>query len=306
MNDLLKRIKELQKKVKQLYSSERDNMQEQENLVLIKTKRPMLQDLKIRPNIAGKKTHGNLETHQNGFRYTTHRSERIDIIFSNIKYAFFQPCDGEMIILVHFHLHTPLLVGKKTTYDIQFYTEAGIQTEDLDMRRRAYHDLDEQENEEREREQRRRLNQEFEAFVKFSENIAGGALQFDIPYRELGFYGTPFRSNVFLQPTVHCLINLTETPFFVLPLEEVEVAHFERIQFGLKNFDLCFIYRDYDKSVVRIGAIPTSYLESLKNWLDKMDIIFSESTMNMNWGTVMATLKQDLKKFVEQGGWDFL
>ena len=81
-----------------------------------------------------------------------------------------------MIILVHFHLHTPLMVGKKTTYDIQFYTEAGIQTEDLDMRRRAYHDLDEQENEEREREQRRRLNQEFEAFVKFTENIAGGAL----------------------------------------------------------------------------------------------------------------------------------
>ena len=31
-----------------------------------------------------------------------------------------------MIILVHFHLHTPLMVGRKTTYDIQFYTEAGI------------------------------------------------------------------------------------------------------------------------------------------------------------------------------------
>ena len=29
-----------------------------------------------------------------------------------------------------------------------------------------------------------------------------------------------------------------------------------------------------------------------------MDIIFSESTMNINWTTVMATLKSDLDNFV--------
>jgi len=31
-------------------------------------------------------------------------------------------------------------------------------------------------------------------------------------------------------PTVHCLVQLIEPPFFVLTLEEVEIAHFERIQ----------------------------------------------------------------------------
>jgi len=34
--------------------------------------------------------------------------------------------------------------------------------------------------------------------------------EFDIPYKELGFYGSPYRSNVFLTPTVNCLINLYE------------------------------------------------------------------------------------------------
>lgn len=96
----------------------------------------MLSDVKIRPNISGKKTNGVLEAHLNGFRYVTQRGERIDITFNNIKYSFFQPCDGEMIILLHFHLHTPILVGKSKSYDVQFFTEAGIQTEDLDIRRK--------------------------------------------------------------------------------------------------------------------------------------------------------------------------
>jgi len=30
-------------------------------------------------------------------------------------------------------------------------------------------------------------------------------------------------------PTINCLVSLIDTPFFVLPLEEIEIAHFERI-----------------------------------------------------------------------------
>ena len=37
-------------------------------------------------------------------RYTSIRGDKIDILYNNIKHAFFQPCDGEMIILLHFHL----------------------------------------------------------------------------------------------------------------------------------------------------------------------------------------------------------
>ena len=40
----------------------------------------------------------------NGFRYTSIRGDKVDIMYNNIKHAFFQPCDGEMIILLQFHL----------------------------------------------------------------------------------------------------------------------------------------------------------------------------------------------------------
>ena len=51
------------------------------------------------------------------------------------------------------------MIGKKKTYDVQFYTEAGIQSEDLDFRKRG--DYDEEAQEERERALRRKLNEEF-------------------------------------------------------------------------------------------------------------------------------------------------
>lgn len=269
LNETFKKIKDLQKRTKIEMDSNKENLNEQESLILFKGKKPVLQDLKIRPNISGKKSSGMLEAHVNGFRYITTKNERIDITFNNIKNAFFQPCDGEMIILLHFHLHSPILVGKAKSYDVQFFTEAGTQTEDLDTRRKNYrYDADEIEQEEREKAQRKKLNIEFEQFVKTVEQMAKDKITFDIPYRQLGFYGTPFRSNVFLQPTVHCLVNLTEKPFFIMDLDEVEIANFERIQYGLKNFDLNFVFKDYDKAVIRISAIPVDSLEAIKSWLE--------------------------------------
>jgi nucleosome binding factor SPN SPT16 subunit len=65
-----------------------------------------------------------------------------------------------------------LLLGKKKSYDIQFYTEAGVQTEDLDFKKRGFGDQDEFEEEQREKAQRKRLNQEFEMFVRAVEGVA--------------------------------------------------------------------------------------------------------------------------------------
>ena len=104
-------------------------------------------------------------------------------------------------------------------------TEVMEVSQALDGRR---YDADELEDEQRERQMRQRLNTEFQNFVKRVEEASG--LEFDIPYRDLGFYGVPHRSSVFLQPTVHCLVNLTETPFFVLSLDDLEIAYFERVQ----------------------------------------------------------------------------
>lgn len=74
-------------------------------------------------------------------------------------------------------------------------------------------------------------------------------IEFDTPFRELGFHGVPFRSTVLLQPTSGCLVNLTEWPPFVITLEDVEILHFERVQFHLKNFDMVFVFKDYSHKV---------------------------------------------------------
>jgi nucleosome binding factor SPN SPT16 subunit len=52
---------------------------------------------------------GTLEAHSNGFRYNSVRGDKVDILYNNIKNAFFQPCDGEMIILLHFHLKVTIV-----------------------------------------------------------------------------------------------------------------------------------------------------------------------------------------------------
>ena len=42
------------------------------------------------------------------------------------------------------------------------------------------------------------------------EQLTKSLLEFDVPFRDLGFNGAPFRSTVLLQPTSSCLIHLTE------------------------------------------------------------------------------------------------
>lgn len=88
-----------------------------------------------------------------------------------------------------------------------------------------------------------------------------------LAYRELGFPGAPFRSTVLLQPTSGSLVNLTEWPPFVITLEDVELVHFERVQFHLKNFDMIFIFKDYTRKVAMVNAVPMNMLDHVKEWL---------------------------------------
>lgn len=54
--------------------------------------------------------------------------------------------------------------------------------------------------------------------------------EFDIPYKDLMFSGVPGKSAVNVLPTVHGLVALDDNPPFVLSLDEVEIAYFERVQ----------------------------------------------------------------------------
>lgn len=39
-----------------------------------------------------------------------------DILFSNIKHLFFQPCDNELLVIMHVHLKAPIMIGKKKAH----------------------------------------------------------------------------------------------------------------------------------------------------------------------------------------------
>lgn len=93
-------------------------------------------------------------------------------------------------------------------------------------------------------------------------------VKFDIPSRALGFMGSAFNNSVLLMPSANCLVHLSNTPFFVCTLNEVEVVFFERIGAMIKNFDLVIIYKDYSKPVSFINAIPIGYKDHIRFWLE--------------------------------------
>jgi nucleosome binding factor SPN SPT16 subunit len=261
----------------------------------------------------GKRVPGKVEIHQNGIRYQSPLStqQRVDILFSNIRHLFFQPCQHELIVIIHIHLKDPIIVGnKKKTKDVQFYREAtDIQFDETGNRKRRYKygDEDEFEAEQEERRRRAELDRLFQGFAqKLAEAGKNEGIEVDMPQRDLGFSGVPFRSNVFCQPTTDCLIQITEPPFMVVTLEDIEIAHLERVQFGLKNFDLVFVFKDFTRTPYHVNTIPVESLEQVKEFLDSVDIAFTEGPLNLNWPTIMKTVTADTHQFFVDGGWSFL
>lgn len=80
------------------------------------------------------------------------------VLCRNIKHAFYQPAENEMICLVHFHLINPIMVAKKKTQDVQCYAEVMDSVQTLDAGRRSMYDPDEIEEEQRERDQRNKVS----------------------------------------------------------------------------------------------------------------------------------------------------
>lgn len=107
------------------------------------------------------------------------------------------------------------MFGKKKQTDVQFYTEVGEITTDLGKHQHM-HDRDDLAAEQAEREMRQKLKLAFKSFCDKVEVMTKQVVEFDTPFRELGFYGVPNRSNVLLQPTSGCLVNLTDWVMFIL------------------------------------------------------------------------------------------
>jgi len=321
LTQAFRQISQLRKNARQkeLQDQEEANLVKQDKLIRTKNERvPRLSDLTMRPVFAGRKTQGNLESHTNGLRFISSRGEIVDVMYANIMHAIFQPCESDIMVLVHFHLKNPIMIGKKKQHDIQFFTEVVDASQAVDAGKRSMYDPDEMDDEQRERQLRKRLNEAFKDFCRKVENVArknGFSLEFDIPYRDLGFTGNPHKEMVFIQPTLHCLCNLTETPFFVVELDKVDHVHFERVTYMSKAFDMVLVNKDFTKQPWRVDMIPHADKDSLQDWLTDMEISYTEGPMNLNWKQIMSTVEGDDRFYMDteedevtpkEAGWEFL
>ncbi|KAK3016998.1 hypothetical protein RJ639_006564 [Escallonia herrerae] len=319
ISEVVQLIKTLRRQVTSRESerAERATLVTQEKLQVsgAKFKPIRLSDLWIRPVFGGRgrKLTGTLEAHTNGFRYSTSRAdERVDIMYGNVKHAFFQPAEKEMITLLHFHLHNHIMVGNKKTKDVQFYVEVMDMVQTIGGGKRSAYDPDEIEEEQRERARKNKISMDFQNFVNRVNDLWGQPqfkaldLEFDQPLRELGFHGVPHKSSAFIVPTSSCLVELIETPFVVITLNEIEIVNLERVGLGQKNFDMTVVFKDFKRDVFRIDSIPSTSLDGIKEWLDTTDLKYYESRLNLNWRPILKTITDDPEKFIEGGGWEFL
>lgn len=312
--ELRRRIKQREQKAEQ----EKDLVQ-QAKLIRIKDQRiPRLQDVKLTPPLSGQKCIGTMEAHQNGLRFTSTKGDLLDILYSNIKHCIFQPCDRTTVVLIHFHLKDFIIVGKKKQKDIQIYTDVVESSLNLDGARRYSHDIDELDEEQREREMRKRLNLAFKEFAIKLEKLAEHYeyhLAIETPYKKVGFHGNASREMVYIQPTINCLVNLTEKPPFLLTLSEVEHVHFERVTFGTRNFDLTFIFKNWEVKPRTITSIDLKSKEMIQDWLNLVEIPHTIGTRAMNWTETMNIARLTGPRFYETtdedgvkkpAGWTFL
>ncbi|KAJ3517783.1 hypothetical protein NLJ89_g277 [Agrocybe chaxingu] len=285
LDNIVKHINDLKKEAnkREQQKKEMADVIEQGSLVEIKGRRPIkMPEAFIRPALDGKRLPGEVEIHQNGIRYQSMGSQKV----ATFKHLFFQPCDHELLVVVHLHLKAPIMIGKKKAFDVQFFREAtDVQFDETGNRKRKhrYGDEDEIEMEQQERKRRAMLNKEIKAFAeKIAEAAStsnGETLELDIPFRELSFEVT---------------------------LSEIEIASLERVQYGLKQFDLVLIFKDFTKTPLHINSIQSSQMDDVKNWLDSVDIPMSEGPVNLNWGPIMKHINESPFEFFQQGGWSFL
>jgi nucleosome binding factor SPN SPT16 subunit len=108
-----------------------------------------------------------------------------------------------------------------------------------------------------------------------------------------------------VRPTKNCLIAISEFPFFVMDIDDIEAVTFERVHYGIKNFDMAIIFKDFT-NFKRINSIPIEHIETIKDYLDEIGVIYSESITPINWTNVLAHIRDNFEDFLDDGGWRFL
>ncbi len=305
LNNAFRLIQELRKRARQREkdAKEEADLVEQERIVLLKNQRiHKLQDVVMRPHISGRKTVGTLEAHANGLRFRSKKQEVVDIMYANIQNAIFQPCYSDLNVIIHFHLKDPIMINKKKAQDVQFYTEVVESVINMEGARRSTYDPDEIEEEQRERVLKKRLNDLFKDFAQKVQQVAQAhdhTLEFDAPYRDLAFSGTPHREMVTVHFSAQCILSISEAPFFVVPLDDIEHVHFERVMPSAKNFDMVIIQKNLDKEPLTINSIPREHFVKIEQTLLDVEVTFTYGMQSWKWKEVLAGAKEDEQFYAE-------
>lgn len=122
-------------------------------------------------------------------------------------------------------------------------------------------------------------------------------IEVDIPEDDLAFNGCPQKQVVRIRPTKECLVALSEFPFFILDVNDIEVVHFERMYYGMKNFDLAVIKKDF-QTCTRINSIPTEYTEELRSYFNAIGIIYLESLAPLKWDLILNQIREDFDSWL--------
>jgi len=69
---------------------------------------------------------------------------------------------------------------------------------------------------------------------------------------------------------------------------------------------MVFVFKDFHRPPAHINTIPVESLDGVKEWLDSVDIPYTEGPLNWNWATIMKQVTADPHKFFVEGGWSFL
>jgi len=90
-----------------------------------------------------------------------------------------------------------------------------------------------------------------------------------------------------------------------MDVNDIECVVFERVLFGIKNFDMAIIFKDFTTHK-RINSIPIEHMEELKSYLDEICIIYAESEAPFNWNTLLSHIRENFDDWLEEGAWGFL
>eukprot|EP00960_Hanusia_phi_P007773 222549-Hanusia_phi.AAC.2 len=112
-----------------------------------------------------------------------------------------------------------------------------------------------------------------------------------------------------LYPSLHCLVHLATKPVFIVDLDEVDLAYYERLRPGNSNFDLTFIYKRFlDKDAKlsdcweRISNIDVRHYDTVKEVLQKSQLVQFEGPQQIAWNNVLKDYVKNFDDISADGG----